>query len=57
MEGPEADFRLATPTIRVVEVASDLFAPHLGEIDRAWADPKYLSASHQRIYQNISSKS
>jgi hypothetical protein len=37
MEGPEADFRLATPTklIGVVEVASDLFAPHLGEIDRA----------------------
>jgi hypothetical protein len=37
MEGPEADFRLATPTklIRVVEVASDLFAPYLGEIDGA----------------------
>lgn len=36
MEGPEADFRLATLTklIRVVEVAIDLFAPHLGEIDR-----------------------
>ena len=37
MEEPEADFRLATPTklICVVEVASGLFAPHLGEIDRA----------------------
>jgi hypothetical protein len=37
MEGPEADFRLATLTklISVVEVSSDLFAPYLEEIDRA----------------------
>jgi len=37
MEGPEADSRLATPAklIRVVEVASDLFASHLGEITSA----------------------
>jgi hypothetical protein len=37
MEEPEADFCLATPTklIRVLEVSSDLLAPHLGEINRA----------------------